>query len=1020
MLINALHAEEARVAIVEDGRLVDLDVEIAGSEQIRGNIYRGVVVRVEPGLQAAFVDVGLKKLGFLQMGEIHPENYKWRDDIAEDQRHRRPRIQEILRRGQELIVQVEKGERDNKGSALTSYVSLPGRYMVLMPGSDSSGISRKVESESERKKLKEIISEMAIPEGYGYIIRTEAMGRTREELQKDLDSLVALYEDVREKGLSGKGAGLIYQESALFIRTIRDYFSSDIDEVLVDSKDVFKDVRDCLKEIDPQFEKLVKLHQEKRPIFSRYQLEEQIDLIYEKKVPLKSGGSIFIEPTEALVSIDVNSGKSTGEKGVEDTAFKTNLEAAEEAARQLRLRDLGGLIVIDFIDMRERKHNIEVEKTLKSALKADKARVNVSRISEFGLLEMSRQRIRQNIHQASTLECPHCDGRGKVKSVEAMALSFLRKVHAAAAKGTVAEVLGSLPLEVAYYLLNRKRQELSRIESDYDIEVTVKGKPSYLLNQMDLELIKREKISLEEAPQEKPAAKAVKAVKEEGAVQEGAPADGRKKKKKKGKGAAEAEAVVESVTEAVPAAAAAHAEGEEAPEQVPVALAVEPDGAEHVLTEGEHEEHKKKRRRKRKRGKGGGAEAQANEQAEVAIDLPEAPAGLFPAEVAPEGETAEAAEHPEQGEEHKKKRRRRRRRGKGGAHEAAAETGGEATEEIAGEEAPSGGAHEAAAEGGPEAAAAPKKAKTRRSKKKPAEGAAVTPEVVEATGEAATAIQEVPAAAVSGVVDASVMEEAAGEEPRQEGKGRRSRGKRGGKAAKEVAVAEPAVQEMAGGMAPEAVHEVVVQEAANAAASQAPAAKPARKRGGKGTKAKEGSEPAAAVASAAESEPAAAKAEGAAKKAKPGTIKAEPAAANTEAAPAAGAGEGGAVPTKAAGKAKGRAPKAAAKAPVTAAPKAEVEAGKGEAEAAPKAKAGSKRATKSPAKAQPEPETKAEPQSEAKGEAKAKPAKGAKAAGKAKKETASAAKAGEAAPAPEGEPVKKPRSPRKKKGESQE
>ncbi|WP_460595012.1 Rne/Rng family ribonuclease [Geomonas sp. Red276] len=1032
MLINALHAEEARVAIVEDGRLVDLDVEIAGSEQIRGNIYRGVVVRVEPGLQAAFVDVGLKKLGFLQMGEIHPENYKWRDDISEDQRHRRPRIQEILRRGQELIVQVEKGERDNKGSALTTYVSLPGRYMVLMPGSDSSGISRKVESESERKKLKEIISEMTIPEGYGYIIRTEAMGRTREELQKDLDSLVALYEGVREKGLSGKGAGLIYQESALFIRTIRDYFSSDIDEVLVDSKDVFKDVRDCLKEIDPQFEKLVKLHQEKRPIFSRYQLEEQIDLIYEKKVPLKSGGSIFIEPTEALVSIDVNSGKSTGEKGVEDTAFKTNLEAAEEAARQLRLRDLGGLIVIDFIDMRERKHNIEVEKTLKSALKADKARVNVSRISEFGLLEMSRQRIRQNIHQASTLECPHCDGRGKVKSVEAMALSFLRKVHAAAAKGTVAEVLGSLPLEVAYYLLNRKRRELSRIESDYDIEVTVKGKPSYLLNQMDLELIKREKIPQEEVPQEKPAAKAAK---EEGAVQEGAPAEGRKKKKKKGKGAAEAEAVVEAVTEAVPAAAAAHAEEEERPEQVPVALVVEPEGGERVLTEGEHEEHKKKRRRKRKRGKGGGAEAQAAEQAEVAIDLPEAPAGLFPAEVAPEGasaEAAETAEHPEHGEEHvdehKKKRRRRRRRGKGGAHEAAAEAaageaGGEAAAgEIAPETAPAEVPHEAAApaagEAAAEGAAAPKTAKSRRSKKKPAEEGAVTPEVVETTGKAASSVQEVPAADVSEVVEAAVMEEAAGEEPRPDGKGRRSRGKRGGKAAKDVAAAEPAVQGVAGELAPEVVQEVVVQEPANVTASQAPAAKPSRKRGGKGTKAKEGTEPAAAVASAAQAEPAA--------------PKLEPAAAIAEPVPAAEAGEGAGT-SKPAGKGKARAPKAAAKAPVAAAskaagkapvaaaPKAESEAGKGEAEAAPKAKGGAKRATKSTAaKAQPEPETKAEPQPEAKGEAKAKPAKGAKATGKAKKETAAAPKAGEAGTLPEKEPASKPRSPRKKKGESQE
>ena len=661
MLINALHAEEARVAIVEDGRLVDLDVEIAGNEQIRGNIYKGVVVRVEQGLQAAFVDIGLKKLGFLQMGELHPENWRWRDDIPEEQRHRRPRIQEVLRRGQELIVQVEKGERDNKGSALTSYASLPGRYMVLMPGSDSSGISRKVEAEGERKKLKEIISEMTIPEGYGYIIRTEAMGRSREELQKDLDSLIGLYEGIRAQGATMKGAGLIYQESALIIRTIRDYFSADIDEVLVDSKDVYKDVRECLKEIDPQFEKLVKMHQEKRPIFSRYQLEEQIDLIYEKKVPLKSGGSIFIEPTEALVSIDVNSGKSTGEKGVEDTAFKTNMEAAEEAARQLRLRDLGGLIVIDFIDMRDRKHNAEVEKTLKTALKADKARVNVARISEFGLLEMSRQRIRQTLNQASTLECPHCDGRGKVKSVEAMALSFLRKVHAAAAKGTIGEVVGSLPLEVAYYLLNRKRHELSQIESDYDIEVTVKGKPSYLLNQMELELVKREKLPQEELPQEK--APARPPFKEEAAEQEGVAGEGRKKKKKgKAKPQAEPEAAV-------------------APEVVPLALAVEPGGGERLITvEGEQEEQKKKRRRKRKRGKGATIEAAGEHAAGQPTELAgEQPAGP----IAPAAEPAHAAhaeavagtfagEHPgeEAGEEGKKKRRRKRRRGGKTSHEA--------------------------------------------------------------------------------------------------------------------------------------------------------------------------------------------------------------------------------------------------------------------------------------------------------------------------------------------------------------
>ena len=493
MLINALHSEEARVAIVEDGRLMDLGIEIAGREQTRGNVYKGVVVRVEPGLQAAFIDIGLKKLGFLQMGELHPEYWQWRDDTPPENRNRRPRIQEVLRRGQELLVQVEKGERDMKGAAVTSYLSLPGRYMVLMPGSDSAGVSRKVEAEGERKKLKEMAAELEIPEGIGYIMRTEALGKKQAELAKDFHYLLKLNESIREAAAKVKGPALIYQESDLIIRTIRDYFTAEIDEILVDSVEVFEQAKTFFKEVMPRMAGRVKLHQEKRPIFSRYQLEEQIDQIYEKKALLKSGGSLVIEPAEALVSIDVNSGKSTGEKGVEDTAFKTNMEAAEEVARQLRLRDLGGLIVIDFIDMRDRKHTAEVEKNLKHALKSDKARVTVGKISQFGLLEMSRQRIRQTANEAVYMECPHCEGRGRIKSVEAMAVSFLRKIHAAAAKGSIGEVRGGLPLEVAYYLLNRKKEDLARIEADYDIEVTLKGKPSFLMNQIELELIKREK-----------------------------------------------------------------------------------------------------------------------------------------------------------------------------------------------------------------------------------------------------------------------------------------------------------------------------------------------------------------------------------------------------------------------------------------------------------------------------------------------------------------------------------------------
>ncbi|MDA8427946.1 MAG: Rne/Rng family ribonuclease [Geobacteraceae bacterium] len=582
MLINVMHPEEARVAIVHDGRLMELNIEITGKEQTKGNIYKGVVLRVEPGLQAAFVDIGRAKPGFLQMGELHPDFWQWRDDVPEDQRKRRPRIQDVLRRGQELIVQVEKDERDHKGSALTSYISLPGRYMVIMPGSDSSGISRKVEQEGERKKLKEIVAGMNVPEGIGYIIRTEAVGRTPEELKKDFDSLLEMYESIKKMAAEIKGAGEIYQDRGLIIRTIRDYFSDDIDEVLVDSKDAYQEAKEFFRETMPTCEKLVKLHKEKRPIFSRFQLEEQIDQIYEKRVALPSGGSLIIEPTEALVSIDVNSGKSSGERGIEDTAFKTNMEAAEEVARQLRLRDLGGLIVIDFIDMRENKHNHEVEKTLKQALKMDKARVNLGRISEFGMLEMSRQRIAKTLNDAIHLECPHCEGRGKVKSVEAMALSFLRKVHGAAAKGTISEVHGGLPLEVAYYLLNRKKRELTQIENDYEIEVTVKGKTSFLLNQLELDTVKRDiprpedqaKSEAEAEEAHKPVARvdavAVRGVAGDDAAEGGVPVEGgkkrkrrRKKKKSAGDAAAPAEqpetpvAVVDqavSDTEAGPAA----------------------------------------------------------------------------------------------------------------------------------------------------------------------------------------------------------------------------------------------------------------------------------------------------------------------------------------------------------------------------------------------------------------------------------------------------------------------------------
>jgi len=654
MLINVMHPEEARVAIVHEGRLMELNIEISGKEQTKGNICKGVVLRVEPGLQAAFVDIGRAKPGFLQMGELHPDFWQWRDDVPEDQRKRRPRIQDVLRRGQELVVQVEKDERDHKGSALTSYLSLPGRYMVIMPGSDSKGISRKVEQEGERKKLKEIVAGMEIPEGIGYIIRTEAVGRSPEELKKDFDSLVEMYEGIKQRAAEIKGAGEVYQDRGLIIRFIRDYFSDDIDEVLVDSKEAYKEAKDFFRETMPACEKLVKLHKEKRPIFSRFQLEEQIDQIYEKRVALPSGGSLIIEPTEALVSIDVNSGKSSGERGIEDTAFKTNMEAAEEVARQLRLRDLGGLIVIDFIDMRDRKHNHDVEHALKQALKMDKARVNIGRISEFGMLEMSRQRIAKTLNDAIHLECPHCEGRGKVKSVEAMAVSFLRKVHGAAAKGTVAEVRGGLPLEVAYYLLNRKKRELTEIENDYEIEVTVKGKTSFLLNQVELETVKREfsraedvartEAEAEEAPAPMPRFEVAAAAPAEG----GAAAEGgkkRKRRRKKKKAGAEQPDGQQALTASGVSIGAGETVEPEEPSQEPT---------ESEAAEGGEGKAKKRRRKKKKPA---AQAAVVAEQPEQVVDAEETAVEDSGEPVAEEGED----------DTHAKSKKRKRRRGKKGA-----------------------------------------------------------------------------------------------------------------------------------------------------------------------------------------------------------------------------------------------------------------------------------------------------------------------------------------------------------------
>ena len=491
MLINVADEEESRVAIVEDGILEELTIETSSKEQIKGNIYNGVVVKVEPSLQAAFVDYGGKRHGFLPMGEIQPRWYT--TEFRSEDRERRPRIQDVIKRNQKVLVQVVKEELGTKGASLSSYVSLPGRYLVLMPGSDTAGgISRKIEDEEERKKLKEIIAQLEPPPDIGVIVRTAGLNRNKAELQRDMIYLQRLWASIEDKSRESPAPALIYQEHDLVIRSIRDYFTPDIQEVLIDHREVYRRARDFFQAVMPRYQGRVQLYRDKKPLFARYQLEEQIEEIYSQKVELKSGGSIVIDPTEALVSIDVNSGRATKEKGIEETAFKTNTEAAQEIARQLRLRDLGGLIVIDFIDMRNVKHAQEIEKTLRQALKRDKARTQVSRISQFGLLELSRQRLKPTILEGNYLKCPHCEGSGLIKSTISLALTVLRRIRAEAAKETLASVKALLPTDVALYLLNQKRQEIAQLEEEYNLTLYLAGNTTARQNEYSLEFIKRD------------------------------------------------------------------------------------------------------------------------------------------------------------------------------------------------------------------------------------------------------------------------------------------------------------------------------------------------------------------------------------------------------------------------------------------------------------------------------------------------------------------------------------------------
>ena len=472
MLINATQPEEVRVAIAEGQTLLDLDIEVPAQEQKKSNIYKARITRVEPSLDACFVEFGSERHGFLSMKEISSEYF---NDEAQKQfaAGQRVDIKDAVKAGQEIIVQVEKEERGTKGAALTTFISLAGRYLVLMPNNPrAGGVSRQI-SRDDRKELLDTLKQITIPDGMGLIVRTAGVGREQEELQWDLDYLLHLWEAIKTATVSRPSPFLIYQESKLIIRALRDYLREDIGEILIDDDQVFEDAREFMQQVMPHNLRKLKSYSDPIPLFSRYQIESQIESAFSREVRLPSGGALVIDHTEALLSIDINSARATKGADIEETALQTNLEAADEVARQLRIRDLGGLIVIDFIDMMSKDAQRQVENRLREALRIDKARVQIGRISRFGLLEMSRQRLRPSLGESSYITCPRCDGMGSIRSIESLALSVLRLAEEEAMKENTARVVIHVPVSSANFLLNEKRAVMSKIEQRNKVPITV-------------------------------------------------------------------------------------------------------------------------------------------------------------------------------------------------------------------------------------------------------------------------------------------------------------------------------------------------------------------------------------------------------------------------------------------------------------------------------------------------------------------------------------------------------------------
>ncbi len=492
MLINATHKnEELRIALASGQHLYDLIIESYAREQKQSNIYKGKITRIEPSLEAAFVDYGEERHGFLPFKEIARSCFK---SSYEDQ-GRRPNINDVLEEDQELIVQIDKEERGSKGAALTTFISLPGSYLVLMPNNPrAGGISRRIEGD-ERSDLRENLAALNLPEGMGTIVRTAGSGKSQEELQWDLDILLRHWNAIKQASDQRSGPFLIYQESNAVIRAVRDYLRKDIDELLIDEPSVYEEVLNHIKLIRPDFIHRVKLYKDPTPLFTRFQIESQIESAFQREVRLPSGGAVVIDHTEALVSIDINSARSTKGGDIEETALTTNLEAADEIARQLRLRDIGGLIVIDFIDMTPIRNQREVEDRIRNSLTMDRARVQVGRISRFGLLEMSRQRLRPSLGESSEITCPRCSGQGRIRGIESLALSIIRLIEEETIKDNTAQVRAVLPVEIATFLMNEKRQTIMDIEKRQQVGVIIVPNPHFTTPQYEVERIRASDVS---------------------------------------------------------------------------------------------------------------------------------------------------------------------------------------------------------------------------------------------------------------------------------------------------------------------------------------------------------------------------------------------------------------------------------------------------------------------------------------------------------------------------------------------